>query len=141
MLISQASQKTLLELPERQRMVAVMLAVAILVLVLELVRRRSLREEYSVLWIVTAILLLVLALNYPLLVWVARLIGAEVQPQSALFFGALVFVLLLCLQFSVRLSRLTWRMRMLTQRLALLEEETHEKEAHGKEAREETREH
>jgi len=113
------------DLPERQRLVAI-----ILVLVLELVRRRSLREEYSVLWIVTAVLMLVLALNYRLLVWVTHLIGA-VQPQSALFFGALVFVALISLQFSVRLSRLTQRTRTLTQRLALLEEELHRKEDGG----------
>ena len=112
------------DLPERQRIVAIIIAAAILVLVLELVRRRSLREEYSVLWVVTAVLMLVLALNYRLLVWVAHLIGA-VQPQSALFFGALVFVALISLQFSVRLSRLTQRTRTLTQRLALLEEELH----------------
>jgi hypothetical protein len=115
------------DLPERQRIVAIIIAAAILVLVLELVRRRSLREEYSVLWVVTAVLMLVLALNYRLLVWVAHLIGA-VQPQSALFFGALVFVALISLQFSVRLSRLTQRTRTLTQRLALLEEELHRRQ-------------
>ena len=110
------------DIPERQKLVAIVLAASILILVVELVRRRQLREEYSVLWILTAILLLVLALNNRVLIWVQNLIGAA-PPQSALFFGGLVFLILLCLQFSVRLSRLTYRTRTLAQRMALLEEE------------------
>ena len=109
-------------LPPRQKLVAIVLASVMLLAVLELVRRRKLREEYSVLWILTAVALLVLALNYRILIWTTKLIGAAV-PNSTLFFGGILFVMLLCLQFSIRLSRLTYRMRNLTRRLALLEKE------------------
>lgn len=111
-----------LSLPPRQKVVAVTLAVAILLIVLELVRQRKLREEYSVLWIVTGLFLLVLALNYRILVWVTHFIGASFPP-TALLFGGLLFLILLSLQFSIRLSRLTYRMRGLSQKMALLEEE------------------
>lgn len=113
-------------LPPRQRLVAILLAVTMLVTILELVRRRRLREEYSVVWVVTAVALLVLAFNYRILVWVTGVIGAAV-PNSTLFFGGLLFLMLLCLQFSVRLSRLTYRMRKLTRQVALLQEEIAEK--------------
>jgi hypothetical protein len=93
-------------------------------LLVELVRRRKLREEYSVLWVVTAIGLLVIAFNVKWLLWATALVGA-VQPPSTLFFGGLLFVMLLCLMFSVRISRLTYRLRTVSQRLALLEEELH----------------
>jgi hypothetical protein len=110
--------------PVRQRILAISVAVAILILVIELVRRRKLREEYSVLWVVTAIGLLVIAFNVKWLLWATALVGA-VQPPSTLFFGGLLFVMLLCLMFSVRISRLTYRLRTVSQRLALLEEELH----------------
>ncbi len=112
-------------LPTRQRVVAVLVSILILLGVLELVRQRKLREEYSALWVVTALGLLVLALNYRILVWFTHLIGA-VLPTSTLFFGGLVFLMLLALQFSVRLSRLTYRSRSITRRMALLEEELRE---------------
>lgn len=112
-------------LPPRQRIVAIVLALTILVTILELVRRRRLREEYSVVWVVTAVALLILAFNYRILVWMTGLIGAAV-PNSTLFFGGLLFLMLLCLQFSVRLSRLTYRLRKLTRQVSLLQEELRE---------------
>ena len=107
---------------ERQQLVAITGAVAVLLIVLELVRRRKLREEYSWVWIVTAISIVALALNQSLLLTLTSWIGAA-SPASTLFFGAIVFLLSLCVQFSIRLSRLTHRQRTVAQRLALLEEE------------------
>ncbi len=109
-------------LPARQKTVAVVIALVILVVILDLVRRRKLREEYAVLWLVTGILLLVVALNYGLLLWFTRLVGA-VMPVSTLLFFGILFLLLVSLQFSVRLSTTTRRVKELNQRLALLEEE------------------
>lgn len=131
--VMQSGHMARAELPadlERQKLVAVLLAVVILFTVLELVRRRKLREEYSVVWVVTALALLVLALNRSILVLLTELIGAAV-PNSALFFGGLLFLMLLGLQFSIRLSRLTYRMRQVTRRVALLEEELRESKEGG----------
>ena len=91
-------------------------------LIFELVRRRKLREEYSWVWVATAVLLAVLALHQELLITVSRWIGSA-SVVSTLFFGAFLFVFALLLQCSVRLSRLTHRHRTLGQRLAMLEEE------------------
>jgi len=90
--------------------------------VFELVRRRKLREEYSWVWVATAIAIGILALNQNLLMTLSSWIGAA-STASTLFFGAIIFLLGLAVQFSVRLSRLTHRQRTLAQRLALLEEE------------------
>jgi len=109
-------------LQARQQLVAIIGAVAVVLLVVELVRRRKLREEYSWVWIATAGCIAILALNQSLLKTIGSWIGAA-SSVSTLFFGAIVFLIALAVQFSVRLSRLTHRQRTLAQRLALLEEE------------------
>jgi hypothetical protein len=110
---------------ERQQFVAIAGAIAIVLIVFELVRRRKLREEYSWVWVATAIAIVVLALNESLLLTLSSWIGAA-SSASTLFFGAILFLMALTVQFSVRLSRLTHRQRTLAQRLALLEEELSE---------------
>jgi hypothetical protein len=107
---------------DRQRIVALVLASSVVVLVFELVRRRKLREEYAWVWIGTAVLVALLAVQQDLLLTFSEWIGAR-SSVSTMFFGALLFLLALVLQFSVRLSRLTHRHRTLGQRLALLEAE------------------
>ncbi len=112
-------------LPPQQQTVAILLAIGILVVVLELVRKRKLREEYSILWVVTAVLLLAMAIENNLLTFFQRAVGA-VLPVSALFFGALLFLMLVALQYSVRLSKLTARNKTLCQKMALLEKDIEE---------------
>ena len=110
---------------QRQRVVAIVGAVVGALVVFELVRRRKLREEYSWIWIAAAGIVSLLALNQPLLIAITKSIGAA-SSASTLFFGAIFFLLALCIQFSIRLSRLTHRQRTLAQRMALLEEEVRE---------------
>lgn len=109
-------------LTAHQKVVAVLLAILILGVVIELVRRRKLREEYAFLWIGTGILLFVMATEDRLVLLFQELIGAKL-PTTALFFGALLFLMALALQFSIRISKLTFRNKTLAQRVALLERE------------------
>jgi hypothetical protein len=103
-----------------QKTVAIAISLAILILIIELVRKRRLREEYSVLWILTGIGICILAVWYELLRKITVFIGAVV-PTSTLFFFALIFLILLSLQFSVRISALQDHLKELAQRIALLE--------------------
>ncbi|HEX8947924.1 MAG TPA: DUF2304 domain-containing protein [Dissulfurispiraceae bacterium] len=106
-------------MPIRQKVVAVFIALSIFFIILELVRRRKLREEYSWLWLLTGAVLVVLTFWYELLVRITVLIGA-VAPTSTLFFFALIFLILVCVQFSIRISKLTNQVKDLVQELALL---------------------
>lgn len=106
------------ELLPHQKYVAVGVAVFILLVVLELVRRRKLREEYTWLWIGTSIVLIALALQPQLLYLFQTAIGAK-TPIPALFSGALGFLMLVSLMASVRLSRLTFRNKRLNRELSL----------------------
>jgi hypothetical protein len=103
----------------RIRILTIVAAVAILILVVELVRRRKLKEEYSLLWVLTAALLVLLSVWYGLLVRVTHLIGGTV-PSSTLFFFGLVFVISLMLHFSIRISLLERRITSLVQEMGLL---------------------
>lgn len=97
-----------------------LISVALLVIIVELVRRRKLREEYTVLWILTGIVIVVLALWYGLLERITAFIGAGF-PTSTLFFFALIFLILVSLQFSVKVSALSNQVKSMAQRIALLE--------------------
>jgi hypothetical protein len=104
----------------RNIIVALAVGVGMLFLVIELVRRRKLREEYSWLWLVTACVILLLTLWFDLLKWITHSIGAII-PSSTIFLFAFVFLIFISLHFSVVISKLTDRNRELAQRYALLE--------------------
>jgi hypothetical protein len=101
------------------RIVAIVGSVALLLFIVELVRRRRLKEEYSVLWVTTALLLCLLAAWGGLLGSLTHAIGAVSQGSTLYFFG-LIFALLLLLHFSVRVSDLERRVISMTQEIALL---------------------
>ncbi len=99
----------------------------LLLLVLELVRRRRLLERYALVWMAVTGLLIVLTLWGGLLTRVAAVIGIG-YPPSALFLIAFGFVILLLLHFSVAVSRLTDQSKVLAQQLSLLEERVRRQE-------------
>lgn len=112
-------------MPLRNIIVALVFGVGMLLLIIELVRRRKLLEEYSWLWLVTGSVILLLTLWFDLLMWITHLVGA-VTPASTIFLFAFLFLILISLHFSVVISRLTERNKELAQRYALLELELRE---------------
>lgn len=103
------------------RIVAIIGSAGLLVVILELVRRRRLLERYALLWLFSATVLLALAVWQGLLEEFAQLVGIA-SPPNALFFIAFAFVLVLLLHFSIAVSRMADQTKVLAQRLALLEE-------------------
>lgn len=91
-----------------------------MLLILEMVRRRVLREQYSLLWLLTGLALLLFGLWRRLVDIVGAVLGIY-YPPAALFliFGGFFIVILL--HFSTVISRLTLQNRTLAQRLAILE--------------------
>ncbi len=101
------------------RIIAIVGSLALLVFIVELVRRHRLKEEYSVLWVTTAVVLLLLAVWGGLLKSLTHGLGAISQASTLYFFG-LLFALFLLLHFSVRVSQLEKRVTAMVQELALL---------------------
>ncbi len=120
----------------RIQLVSIVGAVLLLFVVLELVRRRRLLERYALLWLLSGIVLLGLAIWRGLLEEISGAIGI-VYPPNALFFVAFAFILVLLLHFSVAVSRLSDQSKVLAQRLALLEERQERVESRTQEEPEE----
>ncbi len=105
----------------RQEIMAILLSVGLMVLIFELVRRRSLKEEYSWLWMLTGVTIFILAVWHGLLLSITRLIGAALPASTILFFGVF-FLILINLYFSVKLSKLSNQVKELVQKSAVLSE-------------------
>ena len=106
----------------RIKIVTFVICIAMLLLIVDLVRRRKLREEYSQLWVATWLGILILMVWFDLLKWVSHLIGA-VSTVSTLFLFAFMFLILISLHFSVVISKLTDKIKDLSQQHALLQNE------------------
>jgi hypothetical protein len=114
----------------RIQIVAVVASVVMLLVVLEMVRRRRLMERYALLWLFSAVILLGLAAWRNGLKIISNAIGIA-YPPNALFFVAVAFILLLLLHFSSAVSRLSDQTKLLAQRAALLEERLRRVEGDG----------
>jgi hypothetical protein len=94
-------------------------SVLALLLVVQLVRKRRLREDYALLWLAGGLVLLVFSLKKNLLDQLATLVGIAYAP-SLLLLGAILLGFLLSMHFSVALSRLAEQNKRLAQELAIL---------------------
>jgi len=94
-------------------------------LIFELIRKRKLLEQYSILWFVSAVILIVLAVWRDLLEVIARIMGVYYAP-SALFLIALFLGVILFVHFTLVISKLTRQNVRLAQELGLLRAELEE---------------
>jgi hypothetical protein len=107
------------------QVIAISVSAALLLLVLELVRRRKLTEEHSFIWIIGSIALLGLSIRRDILDVMARALGVHYPPAVLiLVLGFLVFVVSLC--FSVVLSQQRKMIERMVEDLALLEADVRE---------------
>jgi hypothetical protein len=105
-----------------QRLFAMVASVATLGFILELVRRRRLKEEYSWLWITTGVGMVVLSAWYGLIERITHAIGA-VTVTTTLFLFGLLFLLVISVHVTTVISKLTQQVRRLAQEIAILSAE------------------
>ena len=96
-------------------------AVVVCAAIFELVRRKRLMERYAILWLLAGATVLVLSLAQGAIQNVAHDAGVSYAP-SALFAIAFLFVLVMLVQFSMTISRLSDQNTALAQRVALLQQ-------------------
>ena len=119
-------------MPDRVVIVMTVGPILLLLWVVEMVRRKRLREDYSLLWLATAIVLVVLALWRDSLEIVAEAMGIF-YPPTALFVIGIGFLLLNLLQFSTVITRLAHENKQAAQHIALLNQRLRALEAQVKE--------
>jgi hypothetical protein len=104
------------------QLLAIFASAVLLGIVFELLRRRRLIERYALIWLMSALVLLGLAVWKDLLEILSKAMGI-VYPPNALFMIAFGFVLLLLLHFSIAISRLSGETKVLAQVVARLDQE------------------
>jgi hypothetical protein len=115
----------------RISILSVLVSVALLFYILEMVRRRRLREEYSILWLAGGVILLVFSLKRDWLEWAADTAGIY-YPPSFLFLIGMLFILLILIHFSITISKLYQMNKKMAQEMALMKQATQEER--GKDA-------
>ncbi|NNF84857.1 MAG: DUF2304 domain-containing protein [Deltaproteobacteria bacterium] len=114
----------------RITILSVLVSAALLFYILEMVRRRRLREEYSILWLAGGVILLVFSLKNDWLEWASDTAGIY-YPPSFLFLIGMLFILLILIHFSITISKLYHMNKKMAQEIA------HLKQARGEELGEE----
>jgi hypothetical protein len=104
---------------EATRWLALTISFALVAAVLYLVRRRKLREEYTPIWLAVSGALVFVSFRLDLLRELTRAIGAW-TPSSTLFFLGELFLVTICLNYAVRLSRTGLLIKNLAQEIAIL---------------------
>ena len=101
-----------------QRVVIVALSLSILALTVEFIRRKKLLEEYSLLWILASVMIMVFAMVPKFLYSISNLLG--LHHLTTMLFIAFLFLLGIVLHFSIIISQHTERETKLAQRLAIV---------------------
>ena len=108
--------------PVRISIAASIASLLLILVVLELIRGRRLKERYALLWLATGVVLLVLSAWRGALDTIAGWFGVSGYPPAILFAAATLFVIVVLLHYSTVLSQLDDQNTILAQRVALLEE-------------------
>ena len=101
------------------RVLPILGAVLTLFAIIDLLRRRQLREKYAVLWLVVSVFVGVFAVFPGVLTALSELAGVK-TPANLLFFVAALVLLVVCVQLSYEISRLEDETRALAEEVGIL---------------------
>ncbi len=105
-------------MPPRAKIIIILLSVTLFLFVLNLIRKRKLKIEHSILWLLVSATILIASIWNRLADGVALFLGVEYPP--ALFLSvAIFFALAILLHFSIEMSKLKDQNKNLTQELAI----------------------
>ena len=110
---------------KRIQVMSFLASLGLLGIVLELVRRRMIKEKFALLWVISVVFLLIFSLWGNLLELLAKILGIYYPPAVLLplmlFFGVVLF-----LYFSVIATKQDEKIKNLTQQISILEERLRE---------------
>ena len=109
-------------MPLHQKIFAISASIILFIIIIDLVRRRKLREELSWLWLLTGSIVIILAAWYDLLRFISKIIGA-VLPTTTLFLFGVMFLMVITLYYATKISSLQDHIKDLAQHVAILQAE------------------
>lgn len=98
---------------------AIVISILLILIVLDMVRRRKLRERYSLIWLFAVVAMTILVVWEKLLLSITSLIGAT-DPSSTLFLFGILFALAILLHLSNKISDFSTQLRILAKEVAML---------------------
>jgi hypothetical protein len=98
--------------------IAAIAGVAIAVWVLYLYKKKKLKEDYTILWLLVAIIIVLLSTWTDLLLAVNWFVGAE-KVSDVVLAAFIAFLIIISIYFSVRLSHLAEQNKKLAQEIAI----------------------
>jgi hypothetical protein len=109
----------------RTQLLVIFLGIVMLVFILNMVRRKQLREQYSLLWLFSAGVIILCAAFIRQVDRLSHLVGIH-YPPAFLLMVAILLVLMLQFHFSTVISNLREQNKSLTQDLGILAAEVRE---------------
>ena len=106
-------------IPIEQRITSIVFSLLLLFVIIQLIRRHKLREQYALIWLAAGVTIFLLSLFHNIVGFMATVFAVSYPPTLILVLG-LLFVLVIMLSQSVVLSSQANRIRDLAQDLALL---------------------
>ena len=103
----------------RIQMIIGAVSILLLAIVVELIRRRRLKEEYSLLWLLSGAVILAFSIFPKLLDIISRMMG--MYYLTTLLVISFLFLLLIVLHFSTVISQLSEKNKELAQDLSILD--------------------
>lgn len=101
------------------RITMFVVGLGVLLGVFELLRRRSLREKYAAIWLITGVATLLGAAFPGAIAWVSHALGFQVASNFVLFTAGLV-LLFTVMQMSLELGKVESQVQKLSEEIALL---------------------
>jgi hypothetical protein len=111
----------------RIQILAVVGSLGLIAFIIELIRRRRLKEEFAVLWLGMGLVFLVISLFRGLLDKFSILVGIG-YPPAALFLILIMGLMVILVHFSVAISELKESNKKLAQQVGLLRQQIEENE-------------
>jgi hypothetical protein len=109
----------------RTQLFVIVVGIAMLLFILNMVRRKQLREQYALLWLFSAVVMTLCAVFIRQVDKLSHLVGIH-YPPAFLFLVAILLVLVLQFHFSTVISNLREQNKSLTQNLGILAAEVRE---------------
>jgi hypothetical protein len=106
----------------QQFIFALITSLIFLVFIVWLIQKGKLNIAFCWIWLGIGIILPLITLKYDFLEWITKLIGAA-TPTTTLFIGAILFLFMLSIQFSMIMSSQRRQIKILAQQMAMLRKE------------------